>query len=597
MKTIGTKKSTAVIGLDWLVLSDKVPVSKGVKSVLNDEGGAGIKYGVIFKFVGLTMLGTVPAGEAKPGFPSAAAWVALAHQAELERKRKEQGKKKKKSGKKKDAAETSEPAETLSGDSSSEYDQVWLIIEKIAEGQYWFLMVRDGVPLPGTDIVIDYQNAVQLMDEAINKQVVVFSNDAEIREQANNAGPYKVEEKSFDELVAGVRSTKALIKPLSGVSSAIILTLLLIVLAGGLFWGWSAWQKHQKQQAAQLAAQQASAEQARKLAQDQAAYDLAVREAVIAALKSGMAKVDATLVSPSAPDVVDAWVDIVENTSINHAGWDVSGFECLFEEGKPKCTISLARGQYGINRLLLEDHPDALLEGDKASYVVLGSEKPSRSTTFRELPQASEFTADFISELQFLHLAEVTYNLGESKEMTEAVKMPPMPASMFKPGKTAEVAPSGAVQLGVASGTLTLSGAKLWQLRGLRPLLGGLNLAALTNSIAATRAATGAWTLTVNYSIRTRPQPVLPAQLDSKGQPLIVDLPAEYRATPEEMARAAGGNVGASASSAPPPAAIENAVPAADDLPAASLPVAPQEQMTAPALPPPPPTAPPPAGA
>lgn len=590
MKTIGSKKNTGTVGLEWTVLDSKLPESKAVRAQLADENNAGVKYGLVFKFRGgampITMLGTVPPGESKPAHPSAAAWVALAHQAELAARRKTSAASRKKSGKKKtDAAESSEPANTLSAD-TAEGEQVWLVIEKLNDDAYWFLVVREGVPMPTTDIVISYGVTIQLMGEALNNQVVLFSNDQDIRDQAQGLA-YRIEDKGFAQITEKVRPGRAQIRALSGIPASIILSLVLVVLGIGLWWGYSAWQGHQQKLLAQQRAQQAASEQAAKLQKDQAAYDAEVRKAVLAALKSGMDKVNATLVSPSAPDVIDGWVDLVENTSINHSGWDVSGFECAYTDGRPQCVVSLARGPYGINRLLLEDHPDAVLEGDKATYTIQAPAQPARQTVVRDLPQASDFTADFISELQFLRLARITYNLAESKEMTEPVKMPPQPTSMFKPGTTPPVA-AAPVQLGVASGDLTLSGATLWQLRGLRQLLGGSNLAAQTTSLTATRASTGGWTLKVIYAIRMRPAPVLPTVLDSKGQPMTVELPAEYRAAPEDLAKPSGGNVPSSESSALPVEPAAGEVPAGQPLPDELPAPPPASQLPTPDLPSPP---------
>lgn len=544
MKTIGTKKNAGAVGLEWVVLDSKLATAKAVKAQLSDENNAGVKYGLVFKFRGITMLGTVPPGESKPSVPAAAALVALAQQEELERHRKNTTPKK---GKKKDVDPVSAAADTLSG-ATTDSDQVWLVIEKVSENGYWFLMVRDGVPMPTTDVIIPYDAAISLMDEVKSLHPVIFSSDPEIRAQAIGFAS-RVEDKGFVEITQHLKKGRAQVKPLSGIPASLILSIVLIVCAIGLWWGYSTWKSNQQMKEAQQRAAAAASEQAAKLRQDQAAYDEAVRKAVIDALHAGINKVNATLITPSAPDVIDGWVNLLESTSINHAGWDVSGFDCQYQDELPQCSVALTRGPFGINRLLLEDHPDAVIEGDKASYVVKSSAQQPRQTSIKELPGSSEFTSSFISELQFLKLANISYNLGESKEMEEAVKLPPKPASMFKPGETPDAAAAGGViKLGVATGELTLSGATLWQLRGLRSLLAGSNLAAQNTNINATRAATGTWNLKVTYAIRLRPEPVLPAVLDSKDQPMTVELPAEFKATSEDLARSSGGNVSASAS-------------------------------------------------
>jgi hypothetical protein len=519
MKIVVFKNGPAAIGLDWFVLSGKLPERKGIKALL--EQNRGVKFGLVVKFGGVALLGMVPPEEKAPKAPSAAAWVALANQSLLDKKQ--------------------SPGDTT-GSSGESND--WIVIENLGDGRYWFLVVREGLPLPGTDILVDQATAVSLLNEALATQnpFIVFSNDADIRDEA--LGAVRIEAKDFAEIVSGIKPTKAQIKALTGISSTVVLVLLFLVLAGGLWWGYSMWQARQQRLAAEAAAQAAATQQAASLKKDQAAYNLAVQQAILTALKTGVTKVNQSLATPAPGDVLGAWSDMVEGTSINHAGWELGGFACSIEEIKPTCVITLKRGPFGINRLLMQDHPDAVLEGDSATYKIQGTDLVARPTKIGDLTQAASFNENFVSELQMLRLATVSYNLGASTEISEPVVMPPKPASMFKPGSTPDApAKAVSVQLGVSSGVLTLNGGKVWQLRGMREFLAGNNLAVVASTIAASRADTGAWSMTVNYYIRSRPEPTLPSVLVGDTQVITVPLPSEYKASAADLAAANDGAV------------------------------------------------------
>lgn len=527
MKTLSHKHGKAVIGLEWLLLSNKKSEKRAIKDVLEQDNYRTVKNGMVIKFGGTSMIGLVPVEDKMPKHPSAAAMVALANQALIE-----------------GSSATGSSEETSSG------LQDWILIEPLGEGQYWFLVIKEGLPLSGTDIIIDHEAAVAVLAEQMTGPMVVFSSDRDIREEAVSA--VRVEDKSFADLVESIKPSRAKVKPLKGVPRGLVLGLVVVILALAAWWGWSTWQQKQAMASAQAAAAQAAIAQEENLRRDKAQYNADIRTAVLAALETSMGKVERALATPSMPDAIQAWLDLVESTSIDHAGWDLSGFACSIEDAAPVCDISLTRGPYGINRLLFEDHPDADLQGDQATYRVVGPPMATRSTPPRSLSGARVFNDRFVSDLQMLKFASVNFALGESQEITEPVSMPEKPATLFKPGSTTEVAQMAvSVKTGISTGSLTLSADKLWQLRGLKPMVGYPELVPQATTIQASRSTTGSWTLQAEYFIRTNPQPSLPSVLGADDLPVEVELPEQYRATPEELAAARDGQMGSSASAEP----------------------------------------------
>lgn len=568
MKQVRFKNIPAIVNLTWHALPPDQSERSAVKATLEQNKGA--KAGVVVKYGGVTLLGLGPPNTKVINGPSAAAWLAIANQKAL------------------DQGGNSGMPSTGSGSTND-----WIVVENLGDGSYWLAIIRDGVPLPGTDIILDREVTLDLIREAVETApFIVFSPDEGIREDVP-AGTI-VEDKGFADLVQGTKPGKAAMRAISGVSVKVLAAIGGLILLGVLWMGYSWWANKRAQEEMIRNSALQNAEQQKQMAADKADYAAKVKQAVLDALDKGEKDLNLTLAAPSANDAIGTWVGLVADVSPNQNGWNITGFECdLADAGTPACKVNLARGQYGINRILLSDHPDAILEGDAASFVVSGETLQKRDIRFQDIERANTFNLEFISDLQMLHFANLSYSISQSTDVVSAITMPPIPASIFKPGDAAQAAPSPSpVKMGVASGELTFSGSELWQLEGLREFLRRENVSVQNVSISMSDITPAAWTLRGKYYIKNAPEPVLPVVLSPDQEPIQVSLPERYRATPQELASWTGSDpVAPAESTVPQPEATEpssGSAPLDPSSPAESLaePIAPLPEAPPPPAPP-----------
>lgn len=562
MKQVRFKNIPAIVNLTWHALPADQSERSAVKATL--EQNKGVKAGVVVKYGGVTLLGLGPPNVKVINGPSAAAWLAIANQKAL------------------DQGGNSGMPSTGSGSSND-----WIVVENLQDGSFWLAIIRDGVPLPGTDIILDRDVTLDLIREAVETApFIVFSPDEGIRGDVP-AGTI-VENKGFADLVQGVKPGKSAMRAISGVSVKLLAGVAGLILLGLLWFAYSWWSTKQAQAEMMRQAALQNAAQQKQMAADKADYAVKVKQAVINALEKGEKDLNLALGSPAPNDAIGSWVGMIADVAPNQNGWNITGFECeIVDESTPSCKVNLSRGEYGINRILLADHPDAALEGDAASFMITGYDVSSRQIKFQDVERANSFNLEFISDLQMLHFADLSYSITQSTDVVSAIAMPPIPASIFKPGDAKQAVPTPSpVKMGVASGDLTFSGSQLWQLEGLREFLRRENVSVQGVSVAVSGITPGAWTLKGKYYIKNAPEPVLPVVLGPDQEPIQVELPAQFRATPEELSTwTASAPVAPAESTVPQPEPDASTEGSAPQDPAAA------PELVVPA--PPPPEAPP----
>lgn len=553
-KIIKLKDTQVVIGLEWELL-EGTSERKAQRDIL--KRNPGIKAGVLVRSADIAVLGLMAPGQKKPSVPSGAALLALANQDAQAR---------------------------VTGQSSSIEDNQWIVIERLAEDEYWVVDIKDGVPLPGADFVGSYEKVRTYLNDMLEGAgFKVFTSDVGIQELVDQKA--MVVPQGAAEIISALeKPSRGNLKTLSGVDPTIVLVIGVFVLAVAAFFAWDWFKKTSQERARQQQAQQRASEEARRLAAEKQGYVEAIQKAVLDALDQGVNNVNVALQTPAPSEVMGAWVDIVESLPVNHSGWDVQAAECTMETPEtPACTIKLKRSSVGINRILLEDFPQAQIAGDDASYVVRGPDLKARSADWHQLSNAQAMLMGLVSDLQFIRTVGLSYSQNESKDITQAVVMPKPPASLFKPGDTAQNAAPAPVNTGVAKGQLGLSGGNLWQVRGLTSYLERGGISALTLNVDLKSKDKQAWQLQTDYLIRSLPAPVLPMVMGPDGA-VTVPLPEKYKAlTSKEPVQ---GGVAASQASMPAPAAptegtqpvdapAPSSVPAADEPLSIGLPDAP----------------------
>lgn len=507
MKVITVDGIAIVAGLDWEQFQADQGESKARRKVLSHRKG--VHYGTQVENGILRALGLVqPVHKKMPKEPSGAALLALANQAYQDRR-----------------ADRAEPG------SQSAEETNWIVVENLGQDQYWVAVVYDGLPLPGSDAITSRSEAIEIVELMLDTSsaYMVHSPDLDIRNEMSVKA--QVTEKGFKSLVQGenIKSSKAALRQVAGLSSKVVLTVILLLVALTLGLGYQQLAKKRAAAAAAAEAANRRAQEERLGAQTRAEYAEQVRAAILKALAEGKRAVEQRLGGPPPGVLVRQWSRVVTGLPFNWAGWGFSGIECIWEGAASSCQIHLVRGPYGINRLLAEVRPDAVVHGDRADYSVRLPEAPNRPARWDRIQSTTAFSVGLISDLQLLNGTGVTYTNEDSKEIQQAVKLPPPPKSLFK--GTEPPIKVDPVKMGVAAGKMTFSGDGLWQLEGVARLSThpALSLMSLRfTQVGEGRGNGWTWSAEFQYLVRTAPRPTLPTVALPDNVLISVDLPAEF---------------------------------------------------------------------
>lgn len=507
-----------LIGLDWDVPSDNRG-SEGsmIRSMLRSESHRGCRFGTVVRSTdnsgsSTITVGFVPATEKiRPKLPAAAAMLALASQ----------------------ARRLSGPLDSgLSTTESTTWN--WLVIEKINDDMYWLAGIMQGAPLPTSDFVGPFDQVVEVANEFLRSgenDFIVHSTDVEVR-NALALVAESVSDQGFVSLVdhtEGLRVQDTVPKQLAGLRLPVLLLSMgmLVLIVGTVgFIHWRNQRALEEARARQAAASAAAAMQEAKARED---YQQQVQQAVKDALNKGKKGIDAALASPSPVVLIQAWVDTVTQLDADQAGWSLVSADCAAGP-QTLCHITLSRGGAGINRLLLEAHPDAVIEGDKASYDLRGPEVTDRAPNWNHLDDARTTLIGLVSDLQLLRNGGLEYHQEATREIVQPVTMPPMTMDKFRPGSTEKAGPPPSVQMGVASGALGVGGHALWQLAGVGEFLDHAGVTLQSVAFTMSGGSIADWRLTGTYYVRSKPQPQLPLIMVD-GKPMPVELPKEFQQT------------------------------------------------------------------
>jgi hypothetical protein len=567
VKTVRFRDKEVVIGLNWNLLPPGQSESKAIRALLTTPGSikdesapvseeaeasddgkskskskkkskpvgameayAGVKYGAVVKVPGNTVVGLpgplVVNGKVKtqkkPRAPSAAAWLALANQA---------------------MHNEGNGSEQASGFTARH----WAVVEALPDSDdYWLVAIKDQVPLPGTDVITTREEVLGMLNELIDAfgHIEIYSLDEGIRNQM--PADCMVFPKGMAELVAKVKPGKAKLVQIRGVPPMVVGCILFLFVAGLGYWGWTEYEKKQAAiQAAALAKANKDAAEAKK-SQEQKAYEQQVQQAILQALKDGVRDVQASVTSPAPSIIMQEWKGLFESTPISQASWAVTEVRCEMETViKPSCVVNLQRGALGIDRMLRAAAPEVEIIDNNAAYWKHGQDKAERSYSWKELPLQEAFLLDLTSDAQVWRLGGLKLDIGKTSEIVSQVKVPPLPASLFKPGKAQKPIAAPSVQLGVAKGDLSLSGTGIWQAQGMLGLVDWPN-ASVTGWVI--NPLDQSWTMQVAYYVRSKPRPILPPVVLPDGQSITATLPREY--DPEVKDEA-------DSSATPPAAAID----------------------------------------
>lgn len=526
MKKISLDGIEVLGGLEWTTLNSEKTQKKALAEYMANNKG--VRHGIVMTSNGESAVGRLPANEkTKTGkTPSAAALLALANQRQLEAMSAN--------------VDTENPATAT--------DSNWIVAQPIEgdSGLYWMGAVRNGLPTPGSDFIGSAQEVTERIESLLMLgNFIIYSRDREIR--YNFAAMTSVVEKQFAELVAGIPLHKAEVKMFSLASYLTMGILVGFVLLVGGWWGFTTWQEKVQQEKARAEAQRAAAEQNRQAAEDVKKYEQDVRAVILKSLDEGMADIDAGVASASPLATLMAWRNLIYNLDVYQSTWDMKGVTCGLDNQTPVCTINLQRGETGNNRQLLLEHPDAVIDGDNASYAVRGQDLNTRDVNASHVTAALDFQKGLLSELQVLRQASVTHQVSASQDIVKDVALPPPPAALPVSVEAIEGAPpvqNISINLGFASGELNISGEGLWQISGLGKYLDQPNIRVteFSTTISAGNLEQMNWELKASYFIRNLPQPVIP-EVPMGDKKIVVEVPAKYHSSLEVTGGISESNV------------------------------------------------------
>ncbi|HCJ8469491.1 TPA: type 4b pilus protein PilO2 [Escherichia coli] len=478
MRKINIDGKAVTVGLDWDALKGNSSIAKEKKQLV--KMNPGVKKGIIIKSGGLTVIGMVPPNE-KLKAPSAAAWLAEANR--------------------KYNLMNSKADENLE-------DENWIVVEEISkeEDEYWLAVIKDGVPLPGVDSIDTLQETLSKIDQLVSSSQFVIHAPEEIRTIFDDTASTN---KGFTDLIEKVKY-KGSATQLSGVDPAQLSLVLLFILGIGGYYAYDTWSTAQEQEEAMRLANENKQKASADTQKSQITYEEAKKEALKQAFKQAEDSLNGLLSQPSSTNLMYAWYDLITQVKMSHNGWKIEGIECALEGEVPVCAVNLTRGDYGINRSLMQDFPTAVINGDNAQYILKGNALSKENGDYKTLATGNEFKVNTLSDLQLLKYGDVKHTADSSSEVTQAVKLPDPPTGIQQ---DMNIQP---IKMGVGVGALHIQGTDMWQLKGVGDVLSSSDITLQKISIQVPENfGSSEWKLEGVYYIKLG-EPVMPVIPPSK---------------------------------------------------------------------------------
>lgn len=342
------------------------------------------------------------------------------------------------------------------------YNPDWIVIEDLGDDKFWMGVTKKGLPAPGYDVILNITEVKDNIIELLYSDTYqIFSTSSEV--QAIFSSIKHIENKSLSDLTTETRSKATFKKYLGIPPAAIYAGIAAILLLGGSYFAWEHLEGQKLVQEALRAQQQAEQLKAQKqLAYQQKLKDFEVQKV---ALENAAKNRVINGLSGSPSDMLNAWYSAVGNMEIGTHGWTLMKVSCYYDAiAQPKnfaCDYLFKRNGLTTNRMLIEDYPDAILDGDNAVIsrkVPIAPEnlKTPDISVINSLKDAKNWNAEMVSQLQLLKLVNINYQFNESNEIT--FEVPALPLSPEEEEKGVSVRLPTQQSLGVAQGTLNVSG-------------------------------------------------------------------------------------------------------------------------------------------
>jgi len=424
MQVININGKKWIVELEWEILPGDSAINKEVKEIAektNSRFGILIEYGSTYA-IGLS--------KKRSKIPSAALYLALANQAARE----------------------------------NEYDTNypdWIVLEEVKDDKYWMAVIKSGIPAPQFDAILSITEVKNRITELlINDTYTVFTTSPEIISIFD--GIKNIEKRSINDLTEDIKVKIKWLK-LAGIPDAIIYSGIAIMIAGIIGYGALSFLEGKNiREKARLLAEK----QERERIEKQQRYEAELRAYNDEMKKAREDEINKVVLGLSGDinKILNAFYDNIGNSPIDTHGWELKTIECYFNiTSAPKiaCDYLYERTNLTTTRMLLEDFPDAKINGDKAVVTKIVEIDPAYiskadSNILETLKSAKDWSFDVQSQLQLLKIVDIDHEIKESSEITYTVRGKPLSPEEIDSGKQPN--PPEVNKLGIAMGEIIIKG-------------------------------------------------------------------------------------------------------------------------------------------
>lgn len=457
-----------LIGLDWEIL----PGDKSIKQESSDIAERkSCNYGLIVDYGNQFAIGLATKNAKEP---SAALYLALANQ---------------------------EVRSNMAGDDM--YPD-WIVIEEMSDDKYWYVVIKEGIPSPQVDAILDLTTIKGLIGELlIHDTYRLFTPCGEIANIFD--GIKEVEPKSLNDLTEGVK-TKIKLEKMRGIPPALMYAGAGVIALMALGWGGMQFMEGRDMaEKMELIKKEQEQEELRKKQE----YEVKLKkfkEDSEKAKNEALQTVINGLTGTPKP-MLYAWYNAVADVPMGTHGWELKRIECYFQPETPQktfaCDYLYNRTGLTTNRMLLEDYPTARIVGNEAVITKnievdpVALQSPGIDV-ISQLPSTTNWGFDMLSQLQLLKIANIDYSIKQSTEVTYT-----LPPAVPPPGQlVAGVAET--VSLNVGKGEIIVKGDHFELLKELADNVDYSAVALKKVSFDVSEISSIRWEATFNYFLNTK---------------------------------------------------------------------------------------------
>jgi hypothetical protein len=513
MNIVSIDNKKWVVGIEWQILPGETDDYKD--EIKEASRKAGKNFGVTFDYDDVRVLGLL---DKKVKEPVAAAYAARANQKMLKKEEEE---------------------ENESGSPTSNPLKDWIIVEEVGD-HYWLCAIKNGIPLPGFDVVEDLDQIKNKIFELLEVDTYTIYTKSERVDELLRGSKF-TEPKSLFDLIEEAKFdktdlSKVKVSQLVGIDSKYLIVV--IAVFGVIILGYFLNDFIQNQSLASKAKQLQEQQMRQKLLEKQQfeqkmrEYDKQVEQAKQNALQNVQQNINL-----KNKEILNNWVNPAINLNVSTGGWNVNKYLCNVVDATSNnqtatgCYLLLNRTDYGTDQMLLAVFPKAKIIGNTARIdITIPNSNLNDTSASTSAPQVAEPNAlldNNISTLQQLKMANITYSISKQDEITYPVPAKPLTADQMRANAKPVIPPP--VGLGIYKGIIQITGSNLLFLKDAINLL-SYSSVAINNLDAEINYDDQKWMITFNYYTNA------PLPLDSK---VLSDDSANQAATPATPASAA----------------------------------------------------------